>query len=580
LCFTFFAHLEEIDYSNSCVQAHPKASALATAMTKRKSSDRAAEASTVSLAPSSKKLKSTLTCTACGISANSEKAMQDHLNGKVHRKKVVALPELSKLVPDETEQEIGLEAGEEPGMAMETLGDYKSTKFMMATTAGALNEVTQMDGYLLCELCNVRTADRITMMCHLQGSKHISTGQKKHRPSSKPSGAAIATADPNKNLVLEDYSASLPHAVRRLEGLLLCELCDVKASSMNGMRQHLSGKKHKNKANTSSSDVSVNLSSGGKEVAKAQLIYTDHTAVISDDMAAKVEALLAKKSLQPKLGDDNELQEMTVAPPKEDVAIGDSTKTPGTEMMKSSATSVGAQLNNVCDSDSPTMEVDSVMHPLRRVDGFLVCLSCNAKASSEIIMQSHLAGKKHKRKMALAAARGNNDLSVIVTGADEAQDNGSKSIKSNVEAESAVPQAKTAANEDAESAPSLAVQQAMASMTVDPPVEAQPATCITEPAEEGEIIEEAEEEHVAADSSGSVTQAKESAITNYTTAPVKPIKIQLEGKVFIVMQQENGRLSCELCGVHGCDKDSMILHLYTRTHWGKASLAEKKEQQV
>jgi hypothetical protein len=24
----------------------------------------------------------------------------------------------------------------------------------------------------------------------------------------------------------------------------------------------------------------------------------------------------------------------------------------------------------------------------------------------------------------------------------------------------------------------------------------------------------------------------------------------------------------------------MILHLYTRTHWGKASLAEKKEQQV
>jgi len=232
------------------------------------------------------------------------------------------------------------------------------------------------------------------------------------------------------------------------------------------------------------------------------------------------------------------------------------------------------------DSDSPTMEVDSVMHPLRRVDGFLVCLSCNAKASSEIIMQSHLAGKKHKRKMALAAARGNNDLSVLVTGADEAQDNGSKSIKSNVEAESAVPQAKTAANEDAESAPPLAVPQAMASMTVDRPVEAQPATCITEPAEEGEIIEEAEEEHAAADSNGSVTQAKESVITNYTTAPAKPIKIQVEGKVFTVMQQENGRLSCDLCGVHGCDKDSMILHLYTRTHWGKANLAEKKEQQV
>jgi len=254
----------------------------------------------------------------------------------------------------------------------------------MATTAGELNEVTQMDGYLLCELCNVPTLDRVTMMCHLQGSKHISNGQKKRQPSSKPLGeaegtvsaatSAIGSADPKK-LILEDSSVPLPHTVWRLEGFLLCELCDVKAASMHGMRQHLSGKKHKNKANTSS-DASVNVSTGGKEAAKAQSIDTD-TAVISD-MVAKVEAPL-EKSLQPKLGDDSELQETTVAPPKEDVAIGDSAKSAGTEMMKSNATSAGAQLNNVSDSDSLTMEVDSVMHALSRVDGFLICLSCNVK---------------------------------------------------------------------------------------------------------------------------------------------------------------------------------------------------------
>lgn len=565
------------------VQAHPKSNALATMLTKRKSPDCATRAL---LVPSSKKQKSTLTCMVCCVTANSEKAMQDHLNGKAHKRKVVALPELPKLVP-ETEQEAGIETGEEEAMTMETLGDYKPTKFMMATAAGELNEVTQMDGYLLCELCNVRTADRVTMMCHLQGSKHISKGQKKRQPSSKPSReaegtvnvatSAIGSADP-KRLVLEEFSVPLPHTVRRLEGFLLCELCDVKAPSMHGMRQHLSGKKHKNKAN-GSSDASVNLSTGGNEAAKAQPIDTD-AAVISD-MAGKVEAPL-EKSLQAKLGDDSELQEMTVAPPKEDIATGDNAKTPGTEMMKSSATSAGAQLNNVSDSDSLTMEVDSAMHPLSRVDGMFVCLSCNAKAPSETIMQSHLAGKKHKRKMALST-RGNNGLSsVLATGADEVQESGSKSTKANVEAglvPLAVPQANTAADEE-ESAPALATSQTKNTVAMMA-TEAEHDTCIVEPAEDCEITEEAEGEHAAAASNVSVTQTKESVRTNDTTAaPGKPIKIQVEGKMFTVMQQENGSLSCEVCGVHGCGKDSMILHLYTSRHWGKASLVEKKEEQA
>ena len=115
-----------------------------------------------------------------------------------------------------------------------------------------------------------------------------------------------------------------------------------------------------------------------------------------------------------------------------------------------------------------------------------------------------------------------------------------------------MPQAKTAA---------------MALMAVDQPAEAQVDTCIVEPAEDCEITEEVEGEQAAAGSNGSVTQTKESVRTNDTTAvPGKPIKIQVEGKVFTVTQQESGSLSCEVCGIHGCDKDSMILHLYTSTH--------------
>jgi len=180
-------------------------------------------------------------------------------------------------------------------------------------------------------------------------------------------------------------------------------------------------------------------------------------------------------------------------------------------------------------------------------------------------------------------------LCVLATKADEVQDNSSKSTKANVEAglvPSAVPQANTAADKE-ESAPSLATPQtentvamALASNAVDRPAEAQLATCIVEPAKDCEITEEAEGEHAAAGSNGSVTQTKESVRTNDTTAvPGKPIKIQVEGKVFTVTQQENGSLSCEVCAVHGYDKDSMILHLYTSTHWGKASLAEKKEKE-
>ncbi|CAN6361824.1 unnamed protein product [Urochloa humidicola] len=658
-------------------EALPKANTVATSPAKRKSPDQAAP-STVSAATSSKKQKVTLSCTVCGISTNGEKAMQGHLNGKVHKRKATALLELPKPT---TEAAAGVEA-------LAPSGDYTPTKLMMLTNAGALNKVMQMDRYLLCEVCNVKTADRVTMMCHLEGSKHISKAQKKGQASSKMpdeaakkgtkgvsvpevSTSAFASAGP-ETLVPEVYG--MPNNVRRLEGFFLCQLCNIKALSMSGMKQHLSGKKHNNRANASP-DASINASTCPKDTTKAQPMDADTT-----DLSVQVEAPLTKLS-EAIVADVSVLHEITAASRREDVATGDSTKSHGD--VKASASAAVAQDNNVCDSDSLTMEVDNVHHPLQRVDGFLVCPCCNIKAPSEIIMQSHLAGKKHKHKRTLAARVNTKGVSVLVTVAGEVKGNSSKSLEANVEEQSApmlvrhtnnavamlpvevdtqaevkpdtriepaedgeitevqsnssklvkadeeaesvsalaAPQAKNVApvapmdvdglaelathiepaedvgiarlqsnckksdkaGEKTESVPSLAAPQvkkvdAMAPMEVEGPTEFQRVAHVEPTDQDGEITEEAGAEHAADQANGYVTtQAKDSVESNDIAAPGKPIKIQVEGKVFTV-QQENGRLSCDTCGVHGCNKDSMILHLYTRTHWDKANLTQKKKE--
>ena len=642
------------------MQVHPRANGLVASPAKRKSPDHVAAASIVSAGTSSKKQKITLTCMVCDISTNSEKGMQDHLNGKVHKKKATALLELPKPM---TEPES--ETGEE---VLVPSGDYTPTKITMLTNAGALNEVVQMDGYLLCEVCNVRTADRVTMMCHLEGSKHVSKRQKYGQACSKPPDeaakmvvkgvsvpeaptTAVGSADP-ETLVLELHG--VPHTVRRLKGLLLCELCNVRTPSMNGMKNHLSGKKHKNKAKASS-DVSANVSKGGEEAPKAQPMEIDTAAVAG--MSVQVEVPLAM-SLEAKVGDDSEQQETTKASTKEDTT-GDSTKALGKNVMKASGSTAAAQDHNVCDPDSLTMEVDSLHHPLQRVNGFLVCPYCGVKTPSEIIMRSHLAGKKHRRNRTLAAGI-NKDASVLAEGADEVPGNSSKSTEVNVDVDSApspVTRAKNdatmapmvvdrladdkpvtciehaeqgeitgeqsessklvKADEEAESVLSLTAPQmkndaAMAPMEVDGTAEVEPAIHM-EPVVNGGIGEEVEPapqaadaaamapiegdgpakvqpatgiepaedgEHASARANGSVTQEEESMKKAETTAPGKPIKIQVEGKVFTVLQQENGGLSCETCGVHGCNKDSIILHLYTRTHWDRANVAEEKEREA
>ncbi|KAK3121432.1 hypothetical protein QOZ80_8BG0653090 [Eleusine coracana subsp. coracana] len=466
-----------------------------TSLAKRKSPVVHGAASNACVDMNSKKQKVGLTCPICGITANGEKDLQDHLNGKNHKKKAAALAAQPETVPEPDEEA----------------------------------EATQMDGYLLCEVCNVRTADRVTMMCHFNGTKHISKAMEmgqatgdppagstpskkrisKHTaPPAAVASTVIAAIDPN-TVVLEVDGES--HTVRRAGRSLLCEGCAVRAPSESGMRLHLSGKKHKNKANANF----VASSSG----AKPQVVDKATAAVGENTSQMKVPLVIA---MQEKAADpiSEEQDKMAKSANKDVVAVEISSEAPRKEAAK-----VSSVANTVSDSDL-VMEVDGMRHPLRRVEGILLCPCCNVKSKSDIVMKSHLVGKKHKTKMTSTSMK--------------AEANIPKTAKAGGGTDMGPPTTLKAKN---------AARAAVAPMQLDAPAELEVEAVITptEPADD-------------------------------TTEPAgKPITIYVEGKMFSMLQQENGRLSCELCGVRGSNKDDMVKHMYTRTHWDKARLAEKEQ---
>ncbi|TVU42326.1 hypothetical protein EJB05_08724 [Eragrostis curvula] len=540
-------------------KANSKDNASAASLVKRKSPDDVT-ASVVSAETSSKKQKLNLTCTVCGITANAEKAMQDHLNGKNHKRKAASLAAqtTTKLEPN-AEPEASKEEG--AVLTVAPSGDFKQTKLTMLTNAGVLNEVTQMNGYLLCELCNVRTADRVTMMCHLDGTKHISKAQLKKCPgtSEPPAGtaptkcvnghAALAAVagDDTKMVVLEVEGEQ--HSVRREGGFLLCECCDVKAPSKSGMQSHLLGKKHKKKAN-GTSVAPVHIAKGGMGAAESHMIDKD-TAIV-EAAAVHIEAPLANPK-QENVGDGSELQETAEKLAKEVVISVECSKTQGMELEKVSTGTPVATANAAGDTDL-AMEVDGVRHPLQRVEGFLFCPCCEVKAPSDIVMRSHLVGKKHKTKMTSAAA---------IPEANGLARKGSFVAASLGQANGIVPKMeKDGEEEDSKPSETMVAKNAAGSaLVVEVDAAAEVEAAMT-PADPG---------------NGSVTQVNGSVKTNDITESGKPMKVLVDGKLFVVLHHDNGALSCEPCGVHGCNRDAMLKHLYTRTHWEKARPAEEKE---
>ncbi|XP_052165159.1 uncharacterized protein LOC127782126 [Oryza glaberrima] len=365
------------------------ASSSAAALPAKRKKNPAAAASAVSAATSSKKPKAAdLTCAVCGITSTGEKAMQDHLNGKSHKKKAAALALSAPPPPPPAEPEPEPEQDEEDAASMIPPasdggggGGFSPTKLSMLTSAGVVYEVMQMDGYLLCEGCNVRTADRVTMMCHLDGGKHVSKATKlKQQQAGKPPAPATATASPmngvkaagappttaaaadgeHGTLVVEVDGE--PHAMRRLdEVFIICDVCNVKAPSVTVMRSHLAGRKHKSMA-------AATAKAKGAE------------AAASTTMAAAG-----------KVGGNLEAGAMAIAE--------------------------GVATNNVADNTCPEKgTVDIVVggehHAVKQIGEFLGCASCNVMATSESGMRLHLAGKKHRNK-SMAEKAAMDDMEIV-----------------------------------------------------------------------------------------------------------------------------------------------------------------------
>ena len=204
---------------------------------KRKNSDVVPAASTLSAGPSSKNQK------------------QDHLKGKAHMKMAASLS------PGDAEEEAEVEGG------------YTPWKFEMVTGSGTLCEVVQLNGSILCEVCDQQAPDRVTMMCHLQGSKHISKQAKQ-----KQCEAVTADGDgPGSEMVPMEANG-----VGRVDGgSLLCELCNVKVPSECAMQSHLSGRKHTNKQKAT---VDAGAGQGVKKAAATAA--TAHVAIADGAGAA------------------------------------------------------------------------------------------------------------------------------------------------------------------------------------------------------------------------------------------------------------------------------------------------------
>ncbi|XP_047050886.1 uncharacterized protein LOC124656128 [Lolium rigidum] len=398
------------------------------------------DASILSAAESDKKQNLNLSCTLCGIPLTSEKAMEDHLKGKSHRKKAMALVrEATEHVQEEKEEKCSFTPTKKTMMTKDGMihdvmqidekeeeDSFTPTKKTMMTKDGTIHDVMQMNGYVFCEVCNVRTADIVTMMCHLQGIKHISKArQEARKPPAETVIIATSVANGDPQMVAMRING-VPHNVRRVGGSLLCELCDVKVpEALQGvMQSHLSGKIHTKKLKAMAAAVDKGA------VGKAE--------VITNDVALATNFHI--------------------------------TETPGQEeMMDDGADSIGG--SELVEAKSK----EASLVPGKPAMGACVPESMAPYGGATVGCPTAKVGENE------ADAEGN---SSPMQEMDAVKTNG----------------------------------------------------IVVVPADQDEVM------------------------------------YQVEGKEFIVLRQPDGRLSCRLCDVHGCEKYDMINHLYT--HLGNAHLAD------
>ncbi|XBJ19520.1 hypothetical protein VPH35_010487 [Triticum aestivum] len=582
------------------VCSKPNASA-AVLPAKRKNSDVVPAASTLSAGPSSKNQKRGLTCTA-----TSEKGMQDHLKGKAHMKMAASL------APGDAEEEAEVEGG------------YTPRKFHMLTDSGTLCEVVQLNGSILCEVCDVRTADIVTMMCHLQGTKHVSKQAKqKQCEAVEPPAAVAADGDgPGSEMVPMEANG-----VGRVDGgSLLCELCNVKVASECDMQSHLSGRKHTNKAKLAAVGVSACGNVSGSETVPMEAngvrrldggillcelcdVKASSECVMQTHLSGRKHTNKQKATVDAGAGQGVKKAAATAAtigsPSKEAASIvvngsDDSVKKPAAGEMDVAVSSAGQGVKKAAAAaatiGSPSKEATSIV-----VNGSDDSVKKSAAGEMEVGVSSAGQGVKKAAAATTIGSPSKEAASIVVNGSDDSvkkpaagemevavSSAGQGMKKAAAAADTIGSSSKEAANivvkgsDDSVKKPAAGEMEVVVS-SATPQVDVAAPVCahvssvapmeVDEGAGAGDGAAKAEEQEKAdAEEEGAVENDGGPAVTG------EEYYIKVEGKLFVTLRQADDSLSCGLCGVHGCDKRGMISHLYTRDHWRRARLAEEKKR--
>uniref|UniRef100_A0A0E0LE42 C2H2-type domain-containing protein n=1 Tax=Oryza punctata TaxID=4537 RepID=A0A0E0LE42_ORYPU len=104
-------------------------------------------------------------CALCQVSATSEGALNEHLEGKRHKAKLAHCG-ASNAIKD------GKSSLKETAANKDDAGPSDAPKKICIQVDGAMHEVVQKSNYLWCDRCKIRCDNNVTMADHLRGKKH------------------------------------------------------------------------------------------------------------------------------------------------------------------------------------------------------------------------------------------------------------------------------------------------------------------------------------------------------------------------------------------------------------------------
>ncbi|KAF0902815.1 hypothetical protein E2562_019132 [Oryza meyeriana var. granulata] len=104
-------------------------------------------------------------CALCQVSATSEAALNEHLEGKKHKAKLIHCGACNAI--KDCKSNLKETTGNK-----DATGPSDTPKRICIQVDGAMHEVVQKSNYLWCDRCKIRCDNNVTMADHLRGKKH------------------------------------------------------------------------------------------------------------------------------------------------------------------------------------------------------------------------------------------------------------------------------------------------------------------------------------------------------------------------------------------------------------------------